>query len=189
MKCSASPFMFKHCLKLKQAKWLPFKYSPKTEKNRKLCRALRGVRTEEINNSNTVGECFGVGYGEWSWIKNPYSWIERQKYAHKKYIPNESEGLQQFRDHRWKALDEENPDMRVSFLRDLFLTSFFKITFQTMSKQLWNTQSQIRLVKYPCAKVSDPSEVSRFVGIFLSYFRKSSWSARARYYRACLYQR
>ena len=58
---------------------------------------------------------------------------------------------------------------------------FFEITFQIMSKQLWHTQNQIRLVEYPCAKVSDPSEVPRLVGkLIFSYFRKSSWSTRAR---------
>ena len=61
---------------------------------------------------------------------------------------------------------EESPDMRVAFFV-IHFDLFFKITFQIMSKQLWNTQNQIRLVEYPCAKVSDPSEMPRFVGEFI----------------------
>ena len=33
--------------------------------------------------------------------------------------------LRQFRDHRWKALNEENPDLSGLFLCDHFLTSYF----------------------------------------------------------------
>ena len=45
----ASPFMFKHCLKLKPVRWSPLKHSPREEKKKKFCRALEGVRTGEIN--------------------------------------------------------------------------------------------------------------------------------------------
>ena len=35
------------------------------------------------------------------------------------------EGLRQFRDHRWKALGEDNPDLRGIFFCDHFLASHF----------------------------------------------------------------
>ena len=40
--------MFKHCLTLKLVKREASNYFPKGEKNRKFCRALEGVNTEEI---------------------------------------------------------------------------------------------------------------------------------------------
>ena len=43
--------------------------------------------------------------------RNRYSWIADQQDAHKNQFANEPEGLRQFRDHRWKALGKENPDL------------------------------------------------------------------------------
>ena len=53
----------------------------------------------------------------------------------KNQFANEPEGLRQFQDHRWKALGKENQDLLGLFLYNLFLTSFFKITFEIMPKQ------------------------------------------------------
>ena len=38
---------------------------------------------------------------------------------------NEPEGLRKFRDHRWKALGEENSDLSGIFFCDHFLISHF----------------------------------------------------------------
>ena len=48
-------------------------------------------------------------------FQDVYSWIGRQIRADKKSIANEPEGLRHFRDHRWKALDEENPNLLCIF--------------------------------------------------------------------------
>ena len=45
----------------------------------------------------------------------------------------------------------------------VILTSFFKVTFQTMSEHHWTKQNWIRVVEYSCSKVSCPSEVPRCV--------------------------
>ena len=88
--------------------------------------------------------------------------IESPVETHKKLIPEKIKGLQQFRDHHWKALDEENSNLIWLFLKNLFLTSFFIITFQIMPKQKYTTQNWIHLIKYSCSEVSDPSEAPRF---------------------------
>ena len=36
--------------------------------------------------------------------------------AHEKLVPEKTQGLRQFRDHRWKALGEENPNLLGLFL-------------------------------------------------------------------------
>ena len=41
----------------------------------------------------------------------------------KKLFVNETEGLRQFRAHRWKALGEENPDLMESIFCDNYLIS------------------------------------------------------------------
>ena len=39
------------------------------------------------------------------------SWIGRPIRANKNQFANESKGLRQFRDHRWKALGKEDPNL------------------------------------------------------------------------------
>ena len=41
-----------------------------------------------------------------------------------KYFANEPEGLRQFRDHRWKALGEDNPDLSGLFLFRHYFQSY-----------------------------------------------------------------
>ena len=72
--------------------------------------------------------------------------------------------LRQIRDHHSKALGDENLNMLCLPLCDPFLTSFFKITFQIMSKHHWTKQNRIHLVESSCDEISDPSEVPWFDG-------------------------
>ena len=77
---------------------------------------------------------------------------------------NEPEGFRHFRDHRWKALGEENPDLRGIIFCDHFLTSYFFKQVKISSQQKYTTQILIRLVEYSSFGVSDPSEVPRIDG-------------------------
>ena len=76
---------------------------------------------------------------------------------------NEPEGLRHFRDHRWKALGEENPDLLGIFFSDHFLTSIFFKQVKAWPQQKYTQQIWIRLVEYSSSEVSGPSEVPRFV--------------------------
>ena len=57
-----------------------------------------------------------------------YRWIANQQGHRKNQFADEPEGLQQFQDHHWKALGEENPDPSGLFLCDHLLTSCFLYT-------------------------------------------------------------
>ena len=70
---------------------------------------------------------------------------------------------------------KENPDLPGTLFCYHFLASFFLKQAKTWSKQNFTRQNRIRLVKYSSAKVSDPSEVPRFVVKSLfSYLRELS---------------
>ena len=65
----------------------------------------------------------------------------------KNQFADEPEGLRQLRDHRWKALSEENSDLLGIFLCDPMMTSYFLKHVKTGSQQKYTRQNQIRLVK------------------------------------------
>ena len=62
-------------------------------------------------------------------------WIADQRDTHEKKIVNEPEGLRQFQDHRWKALDEENPDLPGIFFFDHFWPPIFFKQVKTRLQQ------------------------------------------------------
>ena len=53
-----------------------------------------------------------------------YSWIGRPIRADKNQFTNEPEGLRHFRDHRWKALGEENSILSGPFLFRHYFESY-----------------------------------------------------------------
>ena len=53
----------------------------------------------------------------------------------KNQFPKKPKGLRQIRDHRWKALGEENPDLLCLFLSGPFLTSYFFKQVKTGSRE------------------------------------------------------
>ena len=65
----------------------------------------------------------------------------------KNQFANEPEGLRHFRDHRWKALGEENPDLLCIFFSDHFLTSYFLKQVKAWPQQKYAQQIWIRLVE------------------------------------------
>ena len=81
----------------------------------------------------------------------PYNWIGRSIRADKKQFVSKPQGLQQFRDHCWKALGKENSEWPQ----------------QNKTRQIW-----IRLVKYSSTKVSDLSEGPQIIGKLIFHLVK-----------------
>ena len=55
-----------------------------------------------------------------------YSWIAFPGDAHKNQFGKQPEGLRRFRDHRWKALGEENSDLVGLFLFRQYFESYIE---------------------------------------------------------------
>ena len=109
----------------------------------------------------------------WSWfsvclgfsfcLNVRYSWIGPPIETHEKLIPGRTRRATTIPRPPLKNSGRENSDLPGKFLSDLFLTSFFKITYQIMSEQKRTRKNRICFVEYSCSEVSGPSEVPRFV--------------------------
>ena len=65
----------------------------------------------------------------------PTAGLDVQYELTKKIFANKPEGLRHFRDHRWKALGEENPDLSGLFLFRHYFWKLYWVTFKIMPKQ------------------------------------------------------
>ena len=88
---------------------------------------------------NRVAHIIGGGYALWEGVAPPYAplfqggilriptagllFLETHK---NNQFGKQPEGLQQFRDHRWKNLGEENSDLSVQFLFRHYFESYIE---------------------------------------------------------------
>ena len=74
-----------------------------------------------------------------------YRWIANQQGHRKNQFADEPEGLQQFQDHRWKALGGENLDLTGLFSVIIFDLLIFKTSENMAPTKIYQPGSDLPL--------------------------------------------